>query len=65
MSLTPLDKKAVRRSFDRSATRYDRYAVVHHEVELRLLERVTYHRLEPNVILDLGCGTGSASRALS
>jgi malonyl-CoA O-methyltransferase len=65
MSLTPLDKNAIRLSFDRAASSYDHYAVLQREIESRLLERVDFQRHEPEVILDLGCGTGSASRTLA
>ena len=65
MSLTPLDKDAIRSSFDRAASSYDHYAVLQREVESRLLERIEFQRHEPNMILDLGCGTGSASRTLA
>jgi len=65
MSLTPLDKNATRRSFERAASGYDQFAVLQREIESRLLERVEFNRLEPAMILDLGCGTGSGSRALA
>jgi malonyl-CoA O-methyltransferase len=65
MSLTQLDKNAIRQSFNRAASSYDHYAVLQREVESRLLERIEFQRLEPAVILDLGCGTGSASRTLA
>lgn len=65
MSLTPLDKDAIRSSFDRAASSYDHYAVLQREIESRLLERLEFQRLEPAVVLDLGCGTGSASRTLA
>ena len=65
MSLTPLDKNAIRRSFDRAASSYDHYAVLQREVESRLLERIEFQRIDPEFILDLGCGTGSASRMLT
>ena len=65
MSLTPLDKDAIRSSFDRAASSYDHYAVLQREIESRLLERIEFQRHEPAVILDLGCGTGSASRTLA
>ncbi len=65
MSLTPLDKSAIRQSFDRAASSYDHYAVLQREVESRLLERIEFQRYEPEMILDLGCGTGSASHALA
>jgi len=65
MSLTPLDKNAIRLSFDRAASSYDDYAVLQREIESRLLERIEFQRHEPDRILDLGCGTGSASRTLA
>lgn len=65
MSLTKLDKNAVRMSFDRAASSYDQHAVLQREIESRLLERIEFRRYEPATILDLGCGTGSASRALA
>lgn len=65
MSLTPLDKDAIRMSFDRAASSYDHHAVLQREIESRLLERIEFRRHEPATILDLGCGTGSASRALA
>ena len=65
MSLTPFDRKAARRAFERAASGYDGHAVLHREIESRLFERLEYHRLKPEFVLDLGCGTGSASRELS
>jgi len=65
VSLTPLDKAAIRQSFNRSASSYDQHAVLQREVESRLLERLEFQKLEPLTILDLGCGTGSASRVLA
>ena len=65
MSLTQLDKAAIRQSFDRAAPTYDHFAVLQREVESRLLERIEFQRHKSDVILDLGCGTGSASRSLA
>lgn len=65
MSLTLLDKEAVRQSFDRAASSYDLHAALQREIESRLLERIEFRRHEPGVILDLGCGTGSGSRSLA
>jgi malonyl-CoA O-methyltransferase len=65
MSLTPLDKNAIRQSFNRAASSYDRFAILQREVESRLLERIEFQRYEPGIILDLGCGTGSASHSLA
>jgi malonyl-CoA O-methyltransferase len=59
-----LDLAAVRRSFDRAATTYDESAVLQAEVRARLLGRLDYVTLEPEVVVDVGCGTGHAARAL-
>jgi malonyl-CoA O-methyltransferase len=59
-----LDKAQVRRSFNRSARGYDRSAVLQVEVLKRLLERLDYIKLDPRLILDLGCGTGQAIKPL-
>lgn len=64
MSLTTLDSSAVRLAFDRAAPEYDRFAVLQHEVESRLLERLEYLRKTPLCILDIGCGTGGASHQM-
>ncbi len=65
MSLTPLDKNAIRQSFERAAPGYDQHAVLEREIESRLLERVGFLRVEPSLVVDIGCGTGSASKGLA
>lgn len=55
-----IDKRAVRRSFERAAGRYDAAAVLQHEVCGRMLERLQYIKHETRVILDAGSGTGNA-----
>ena len=65
MSLTPLDRNAIRQSFNRAASSYDHHAVLQREVESRLLERIEFQRNVPAMILDLGSGTGSGSHALA
>jgi malonyl-CoA O-methyltransferase len=59
-----LDRALVRRSFDRASDRYDQFAVLQAEVRKVLIDRLELVRLEPEVIADIGCGTGHASRAL-
>lgn len=60
-----LDKRAVRRSFDRAAATYDAAAVLQHEVCRRSLERLDFIRHAPARILDAGSGTGNAWRGLT
>lgn len=59
-----IDKRVVRRSFDRAATTYDAAAVLQHEVCRRSLERLDFIRHAPRRILDAGCGTGNAWQGL-
>ena len=55
-----LDKRQVRRSFERAAAAYDQAAVLQHEVCKRMLERLAYISVDPKAILDAGSGTGNA-----
>ena len=59
-----LDKRAVRRSFERAATTYDAHAVLQREVCDRMAERLQFLKFAPGTILDAGCGTGYGSRKL-
>jgi len=59
-----LDGARVRAAFDAAADSYDDAAVLQAEVRSRLLERLDEVRLKPRAILDAGCGTGHAARAL-
>lgn len=59
-----IDKREVRRAFDRAARRYDEHAFLQREITNRLLERLDYLKLEPGLILDAGCGTGYGLRQL-
>ena len=55
-----LDRRSVRRAFERAAATYDNAAVLQREVGQRLAERLGVIRLQPAVVLDAGCGTGEA-----
>jgi len=59
-----LDRRAVRRSFSAASERYDAVAVLQKEVRERLLERLNLFKLQPAVVLDLGCGTAHSSHQL-
>jgi malonyl-CoA O-methyltransferase len=50
----------VRRAFERAAGTYDNAAVLQREVGQRMAERLGIVRLDPEAILDAGCGTGEA-----
>lgn len=60
-----LDKRQVRRSFDRAADSYDQAAFLQQEIGNRLVERLDLVRLQPEQIVDIGAGTGHVSAALS
>ena len=60
-----IDKREVRRSFERAARTYDAAAVLQHEVCGRMLERLSYINLQPRAILDAGSGTGNALAKLA
>jgi malonyl-CoA O-methyltransferase len=59
-----LDKARVRASFDRAANTYDAAAVMQKLVREEMLNRLDLVNLKPGRILDAGCGTGHASKAL-
>ena len=54
-----VDKRLLRRSFEKAAAGYDAAAVLQHEVCRRMLSRLDYVKLAPAAILDAGCGTGN------
>lgn len=58
LNLPRLDKAAVKKSFNRAAKTYNDAGVLQEEVLSRLLGRLQYVRLEPESIVDIGCGTG-------
>jgi malonyl-CoA O-methyltransferase len=57
-------KSAVRRSFAQAAATYDANAFLQREIADRLLERLDYVKLAPHRILELGSGTGYATKKL-
>ena len=60
-----IDKKRVRASFGRAAASYDDAAVMQREVFERMFDRLDLMKLEPNAILDVGCGTGLGTLRLA
>lgn len=63
--LGQLDKQRVRDNFSHAARSYDGAAVLQREVANRVIERLDMIRLTPDAILDVGAGTGYATRALA
>ena len=59
-----VDARRVRRGFDRIARHYESHAAVEREIGRRMLERLDYVRIDPQVVVDLGCGPGTAYTAL-
>jgi malonyl-CoA O-methyltransferase len=60
-----IDKRQVRRAFNRAAPDYDGAAVLQREICNRMLERLDYVKLQPARILDVGSGTGWGTRQLA
>ena len=60
-----VDKRQVRKAFERAAARYDQAAVLQREVADRMFERLDFMKLEPLRILDAGAGTGYGARLLA
>jgi malonyl-CoA O-methyltransferase len=59
-----VEKKAVAASFSRAAAAYDSVAQLQRDVGDRLLGQLDECQIEPQRVLDLGCGTGYFSPAL-
>ena len=53
------DKRAARRAFGRAAPGYDAHSVLQREVGNRLLQHLEPIRIDPQRVIDLGCGTGA------
>ncbi|MDR0439364.1 MAG: malonyl-ACP O-methyltransferase BioC [Candidatus Accumulibacter sp.] len=58
------DAYRVRRAFSRAAAGYDAVAVLQREIAARMLERLEEVKIQPDVVVDLGCGTGASLAAL-
>ena len=60
-----LEPRIVRRAFHRAAGDYERNAALQREIADELLDRLAGVRIDPRHVVDLGCGTGYATRALA
>lgn len=63
-SVYQLQRQQVRSNFGKAAGSYDAVAQLQREVADRMLEQFQYERIVPEVVLDLGVGTGYCSRGL-
>lgn len=61
----PARVATVRAQFDARAPRFAEHDALVREVGARLLDRMQYIRLEPQRVLDIGCGSGAAFPALA
>ena len=59
-----VDKPRVRRAFDRAAATYAQYAKLQALVREEMLARLQGVKIEPQIVVDLGCGPGAAVRVL-
>ena len=59
-----IDIEHARLSFDRAAAEYDQHTWFQQEIGSRLLERLEVLNPQPQVIVDMGCGTGVHSLEL-
>ena len=59
-----IDKSRMRQSFHRAAKKYDAAAILQRQVREEMLSRLDVVKLQPEVILDAGCGTGHGLHAL-
>jgi malonyl-CoA O-methyltransferase len=53
-----LDDAGVRKAFDRASGAYEKSAILQARVGDDLLERIDFFKLSPDVVVDLGAGTG-------
>lgn len=62
--MNKLNYQSLRARFNRYASTYDAHAVLYQAMAESLLQRLSLIKLEPAVVLDLGCGTGELTALL-
>lgn len=58
------DKQLIAKSFNKIAANYDEVSLLQQEVALRLVERLDYIKLQPDIIVELGAGTGHCTQLI-
>jgi len=64
MSDFHFDRRQVRRNFGRAAGTYEKHDALQREVQATLVERLALYEQAPDVVLDVGAGTGRGTAAL-
>lgn len=59
-----LDRPGIRASFDRASSHYDEAAVLQVRVNAELMDRLELFKFQPQVVVDLGSGTGQGAEEL-
>jgi malonyl-CoA O-methyltransferase len=60
-----IDRLSVARQFDRRTHRLPQVDFLLREVQRRMFSRLEYIKIEPSIVLDLGCGLGQAAQELA
>jgi len=60
-----IDRRAMRKAFDKAAPFYDAAAVLQQEVAIRLVDKMEVMTMQPVSILDAGSGTGFVSELIA